>query len=293
MINKRLLNCPSSSGDQGDLRTGLPARKPACFPLLQQPSEGVIADAVSATDNAWNARPPGAHVPMQPAEIDRHESSFARCKRLIVQHLSQPRRGDSDTASAIVLAPEENPTQVRVHKVQSVNQIQDTPADPLSQALPSAMLRPQIPSDTLPDTEKIDALPATMSLDRHRDAAKHPLRATPIHQSCPPPELSTCMEKTPAAPLDQHPIWKHGDEPHSLQAFFGLRKPLPRSKKHITDGTERSALIPERVLPTLAHKKVPNAKYIQVYMYSDKYKHTLRREAIVLMSSYERMCEDM
>ena len=146
MINKSLLNCPSSSGDQGDLRTGLPARKTACFPLLQQPSEGVIADAVSATDNAWNARPPGAHVPMQPAEIDRHESSFARCKRLIAQHLSQLRRGDSDTASAIVLAPEENPTQVRVHQVQSVNQIQDTPADPLSQALPSAMLRPQIPS---------------------------------------------------------------------------------------------------------------------------------------------------
>ena len=128
MINKSLLNCPSSSGDQGDLRTGLPARKTACFPLLQQPSEGVIADAVSATDNAWNARPPGAHVPMQPAEIDRHESSFARCKRLIAQHLSQLRRGDSDTASAIVLAPEENPTQVRVHKVQSVNQMMDTTA---------------------------------------------------------------------------------------------------------------------------------------------------------------------
>ena len=116
MINKRLLNCPSSSGDQGDQRTGQPARKPACLHVMQQPPAMPLPAAVSATDRARTARPPGNYVPMHTPECDPNALRFVRRKRLLFQLISTAKRGDSDTASATVLAPEENPTQVRVHK---------------------------------------------------------------------------------------------------------------------------------------------------------------------------------
>ena len=109
----------------------------------------------------------------------------------------------------------------------------DSPADLLTKALPSAMLRPQVHSEPLPDTEKNDAMPATMSFALHRDAEKPPPWEKSIHQSCPPPELPTRMEKIPVAPLDQHSTQVYGDVPPSLHRPFSVFATLHHARKFI------------------------------------------------------------
>ena len=88
---KHISKCPTSSGDQGDQRTGLPARNSARFHLLQPPFAGGIKLAVPPTASARSDRPPGpSHDSCPPEyEYDHNASTFENRLRRIQYRSAQ------------------------------------------------------------------------------------------------------------------------------------------------------------------------------------------------------------
>ena len=245
--------CPTSSGDQGAQRTGLPARNSARFHLLQPPFAGGINSAVPPTASARSARPPGpSHDSCLPEyEYDHNASTFANRLRRI-QYLSAQSK-----LSKKGIVEDHDP----VSALDCRTRVQDLMTQP-SAAISDSRMQMQHPICDRKEPQKvccmhvdIDRNDEKLSETSHCGNDTLPSDDETAHlQSC-TTEMPAYPEQTPETCLDMQRTSVPRVVPPQLQADFGFCDTPSRSEIHIPPTSHMQCPIPETAKPPWAYDK--------------------------------------